>query len=73
MPRVQSRAAFASAVGTSVAMSSKHVPASLFEGVTESDEEAEDMAFRVNVKRDEAAMKAATKNRGWAGVVEANR
>ncbi len=35
-------------------MGTKHVPAALFDGVAASDEEARQLAFKVNVERDKA-------------------
>lgn len=51
-------------------MGSKHVPASLFDGVTESEEEARELAFRVNVQRDKARFAAKAKQ-GLPGVLGA--
>jgi hypothetical protein len=68
MPRIHSRAALAVAIGTAVANGHKHVPAALFDGVTESEEEAVELAFRVNVERDRAVFAAKAK-RGLAGVI----
>jgi hypothetical protein len=68
MPRIHSRAALAVAIGTAVANGRKHVPAALFDGVTESEEEAIEMAFRVNVERDKAIFAAKAKS-GLAGIM----
>lgn len=67
-PRILSRQVLAVAIGTSVAGSNKHVPASLFDGWAETDEEAQEMAFRVNVERDKAVFAAKAKQ-GLAGVM----
>ena len=42
-------------------MGSKHVPAALFDGVAASDEEARQLAFKVNVERDKAIFAAKAK------------
>jgi hypothetical protein len=70
MPRLHSRHALAVAIGTSIAGGYQHVPAALFDGICESEEEAKEMAFRVNVKRDEAKFKAMAKN-GLPGILGA--
>ncbi len=68
LPRHHSRNALAAAIGTSVANGTKHVPAALFDGVCESEQEAIDLAFRVNVERDKAIFAARAKL-GPAGIV----
>ncbi len=68
MPRLHSRQALAVAIGTSIAGGYQHVPVALFDGICESEEEAQEMAFRVNVKRDEAKFKAMAKS-GLAGIM----
>ena len=68
MPRIHSRNALAVAIGVSIANGHKHVPASLFDGVTDSEEEAAELAFNVNVKRDEAIFAAKAK-RGLMGIL----
>ena len=65
---MHSRAALACAIGTSIAHSTKHVPAELFAGVTDTPEEAAELAFKVNVERDKAAF-AARAARGPMGVL----
>ncbi len=59
--RAESRAALAHAIGSAVAMGNKHVPASLFEGVTASAKEAQELAFKINVERDKAIFEAKSK------------
>lgn len=67
IPRQHSRAALASAIGTSVAMGGR-VPESLFDGVCETPEEARELAFRINVERDRARFAARAKS-GLPGVL----
>ena len=68
LPRAQSRAALACAIGYSVANSNKPVSASLFDGVADSPEEAQELAFRVNAARNEARMKQAA-SKGLLGIL----
>jgi hypothetical protein len=49
-------------------MGTKHVPESLLEGVTDSEEEAEELAFKINVKRDEAIFAEKAKH-GLPGIL----
>ena len=72
LDRQHSRACLAHAIGTSVAMGSKRVPAALFDGVCDSPEEAAELAFRVNIERDRAKFARMAK-RGPAGILGAAR
>jgi len=58
------------AIGTAVAMGTKHVPSALLDGVCDSEEEARELAFRINVERDKAVFAAKAK-RGLPGVLGA--
>lgn len=49
-------------------MGSKHVPAALFDGVCDSEAEAEELAFKINVKRDEAIFAEKAKH-GLPGIL----
>lgn len=70
LSRIQSRAALAAAIGASVGMGTGHVPASLFEGVVDTPDEARELAFTINTKRDAAVFAAKAKN-GLAGLLGA--
>jgi hypothetical protein len=71
LPRHYSRHAYTTAVGTAVARGGR-VGAWLFDGVTESEQEAAEAAFEVNVKRDEARFARMAQN-GPAGVIAGTR
>ena len=49
-------------------MSTKRVPPELFDGIAASDEEARELAFRVNTERDKAAFAAKAKH-GLPGIL----
>ena len=68
MPRIHSRNALAVAIGTTVANNGKHVPPAIFDGVTDSEEESAELAFRVNIERDKAIFAAKAK-RGLMGIL----
>jgi hypothetical protein len=69
---VQSRAALAVAQGVSMALGDRDVPASALDGVAESDAHAAEMAFRINVERHSAKMRALARG-GLAAVLGASR
>lgn len=51
-------------------MHGKHVPASLFAGVTDTEQEAVEMAFQVNAERDRAIFASKAKH-GLGGILGA--
>lgn len=51
-----------------MANGTKHVPAALFDGVTDTEQEAKELAFKVNVERDKAVFAARAKM-GPAGII----
>ena len=63
-----SRCCLAAAIGASVAHGDGLIPAALFAGVCDTQEEAQELAFRANKKRNERKFAAAAA-RGPAGVL----
>ena len=70
MERIYSREAFLTAIGTAAVNSQRDLPVGFFDGMCASPQEAQAMAFRVNMERRKHRNMAKAR-RGIAGVLGA--